>query len=55
MQIDQPHQTQTIMRYEEAIDFLFGRINYERTEIIPKTFKLDRMRALARLLGGRAP
>ena len=40
--------------YASALDFLLGRINYERTSAVPYrtgAFKLDRMRALLALLG----
>ena len=39
---------------QQAIDYLMGRINYERTTRVPygeRQFKLDRMRNLARRLG----
>jgi len=39
------------MIYDEAIAFWFGRINYEIRAAAPKDLKLERMRALARLLG----
>ena len=39
------------MTYDEAIAFWFGRINYEVRAAAPKDLKLERMRALARLLG----
>lgn len=41
-------------RYQEALDYLFQRINYERTTDIPyrsRSFKLDRMQALMNALG----
>jgi dihydrofolate synthase/folylpolyglutamate synthase len=43
-----------IRDYQSASDFLFGRINYERTHSVPyrsRGFKLDRMRQLAARLG----
>ncbi|HVK19038.1 MAG TPA: bifunctional folylpolyglutamate synthase/dihydrofolate synthase, partial [Fimbriiglobus sp.] len=39
------------MTYDEAIAFWFGRINYEVRSASPKDLKLERMRALLRLLG----
>jgi dihydrofolate synthase/folylpolyglutamate synthase len=39
------------MTYDEAIAFWFGRINYEVRSAAPKDLKLERMRALLRLLG----
>jgi dihydrofolate synthase/folylpolyglutamate synthase len=39
------------MTYDEAIAFWFGRINYEVRSALPKDLKLERMRALLRLLG----
>ncbi len=39
------------MTYEQAIDFWYSRINYEQRMPQPGDFKLDRMRALLRLLG----
>jgi dihydrofolate synthase/folylpolyglutamate synthase len=39
------------MTYDEAIAFWFGRINYEVRSAGPKDLKLERMRALLRLLG----
>ncbi len=44
----------TVRDHESATAFLFGRINYERTQRVPyrsRCFKLDRMRELARRLG----
>ena len=41
-------------RYRAALDYLYQRINYERTTDIPyrsQSFKLDRMRALLQALG----
>lgn len=43
-----------LQNYSEAIAFLFGRVNYERTaapSYSSRTFKLDRMAALLSLLG----
>ena len=40
--------------YEQTIDFLFGRINYERIQAeaySTSDFKLDRMRRLLELMG----
>jgi len=40
--------------YEQALAFLYGRIDYERTRMEPyqaRRFKLDRMRKLLRLVG----
>ena len=40
--------------YEQAIDFLFGRINYERVQAeaySTSDFKLDRMRLLLKMMG----
>jgi dihydrofolate synthase/folylpolyglutamate synthase len=39
------------MTYEQAIDFWYGRINYEQQSPHPRDLKLDRMRALLALLG----
>jgi dihydrofolate synthase/folylpolyglutamate synthase len=39
------------MTYDEAIQFWFGRINYEQRSPKPSDLKLDRMRALLELLG----
>ncbi len=39
------------MTYDEAIAFWYGRINYEVRSAAPKDLKLERMRALVRLLG----
>ncbi len=39
------------MTYDEAVAFWFGRINYEVRSAAPKDLKLERMRALLRLLG----
>src|SRR5215510_13587290 len=36
---------------EQAMDFWFGRINYEQCAPQPSDLKLDRMRSLLRLLG----
>lgn len=41
----------SIDTYEQAEAFLFERINYERTAAAQEDFKLDRMRALLKLLG----
>lgn len=44
----------TIRDRQDAIQFLFGRLNYERVSVIPyqeKHFKLDRMRTLCERLG----
>lgn len=38
-------------RYEEALAFWYGRINYEVTQPQPDDLRLDRMRALLRRLG----
>lgn len=46
--------TVTDLDYAAAMDYLFGRINYEQTPAIPyrtNEFKLDRMNRLMRLLG----
>ncbi len=46
--------TQRIETREQAIDFLFGRINYERVDAeaySTSDFKLDRMRQLLELMG----
>ncbi|EAQ79015.1 bifunctional folylpolyglutamate synthase/dihydrofolate synthase [Blastopirellula marina] len=46
--------TPEIRSYDEAIDFLLGRINYERAAVIPyrsPQFHLARMRRLDQLLG----
>ncbi|MEM8678385.1 MAG: folylpolyglutamate synthase/dihydrofolate synthase family protein [Planctomycetota bacterium] len=40
-----------ILSYDAAVEFLFGRINYERVSPIPQSFKLDRMRELSDRLG----
>lgn len=43
-----------IESYEQAIDFLFGRINYERMQVeaySTSDFKLDRMRRLLEFMG----
>jgi len=45
------HFTFGIMTYSEAIAFWHGRIDYERRQPQPGDLKLDRMRALLRLLG----
>ncbi|MCH2130000.1 MAG: bifunctional folylpolyglutamate synthase/dihydrofolate synthase [Pirellulaceae bacterium] len=45
---------QQIVDYPSALDFLYGRIDYERNAVIPyrsMTFKLDRMRELLSRLG----
>ena len=42
---------QSCMTYAEAIAFWFGRINYEVRAAADKDLKLERMRALLRLLG----
>jgi len=39
------------MTYNEALEFWFGRINYEVRSARPGDLKLERMRALLRLLG----
>ena len=39
------------MTHDEAIAFWFGRINYEVRSATPRDLKLERMRALLRLLG----
>src|SRR5262245_59204350 len=42
------------MNYEQAIEFLFGRVNFERLsglQFSADDFKLDRMRELLRRLG----
>jgi dihydrofolate synthase / folylpolyglutamate synthase len=39
------------MTYDEALDFWYGRIDYERRQPRPGDLKLDRMRALLRRLG----
>jgi dihydrofolate synthase/folylpolyglutamate synthase len=39
------------MTYEQALQFWFGRINYEQRTIRPGDLKLDRMRALLDALG----
>src|SRR6059036_3198872 len=39
------------MTYDEAITFWYGRINYEMRAAKPGDLKLERMRALLRLLG----
>ena len=39
------------MTYEQALDFWFGRINYERAAARPADFKLERMRAILGALG----
>ena len=47
-------QRRPIRDYQSAAEFLFGRINYERTRRIPyrsRNFRLDRMRELAARLG----
>jgi dihydrofolate synthase/folylpolyglutamate synthase len=47
-------QTPLVTDYPSALEYLLGRVNYERTTAIPygaDTFKLDRMRQLMSLLG----
>src|SRR5262245_24771210 len=39
-------------RYDEALAFWYGRINYEITQPGPADLRLDRMRELLRRLGG---
>jgi dihydrofolate synthase/folylpolyglutamate synthase len=39
------------LSYQQALEFWFGRINYEQQAPKPSDLKLDRMRALLRLLG----
>jgi dihydrofolate synthase/folylpolyglutamate synthase len=39
------------MTYDEALAFWYGRINYEVKSAVPGDLKLERMRALLRLLG----
>jgi dihydrofolate synthase/folylpolyglutamate synthase len=39
------------MTYEQAVEFWFGRINYEQRAPKPSDLKLDRMRALLNFLG----
>jgi dihydrofolate synthase/folylpolyglutamate synthase len=39
------------MTYEQALEFWFGRVNYEQRSPRPSDLKLDRMRALLGLLG----
>jgi dihydrofolate synthase/folylpolyglutamate synthase len=39
------------LSYQEALDFWFGRINYEQRSAKPSDLKLDRMRTLLGLLG----
>jgi dihydrofolate synthase/folylpolyglutamate synthase len=39
------------MTYDEALAFWYSRINYEQRQPAPSDLKLDRMRALLRLLG----
>src|SRR6516225_2030912 len=39
------------MTYEQALEFWFGRINYERTAPQLTDLKLDRMRAILERLG----
>ncbi len=46
--------TEHLEAYRAALDFLFGRIDYERTSAVPygrRDFKLDRMKRLLDLLG----
>src|SRR5262245_18742700 len=40
-----------MMHFEQALAFWYGRIDYERRPAKPGDLKLDRMRALLRLLG----
>jgi len=52
--MSQPLNTQRIESYEQAIEFLYGRINYERFQAeaySTSDFKLDRMRRLLELMG----
>jgi dihydrofolate synthase/folylpolyglutamate synthase len=49
-------QNLTVMSspYDQALQFLLGRLNYERTPVVPygpREFKLERMRELLRRLG----
>src|SRR5947209_2671865 len=37
--------------YDDALDYWYGRINYEQSAPTPDDLKLDRMRALLRALG----
>ena len=39
------------MTHEQALAYWFGRINYEQRTPQPSDLKLDRMRAMLRLLG----
>src|SRR5262245_53303599 len=39
------------LTYQQALDFWFGRINYEQRSPKPTDLKLDRMRSLMALLG----
>jgi dihydrofolate synthase/folylpolyglutamate synthase len=39
------------MTYEEALSFWYGRIDFEKRSAKPEELKLDRMRALLRLVG----
>src|SRR5919201_1125630 len=39
------------MTYEQALAFLYGRVNYEQRSPRPDDLKLDRMRLLLRRLG----
>jgi hypothetical protein len=46
--------TRPVQNYEQAIEYLYGRINYERAQAgsySARDFKLDRMRRLLALLG----
>jgi dihydrofolate synthase/folylpolyglutamate synthase len=46
--------TREVCDYASALEFLLGRVNYERTSHIPYSsddFKLDRMRRLLALVG----
>ncbi len=52
--MDASHSDSDSPRYQEALDWLFQRINYERTTDIPyrsRNFKLDRMQAFMHQLG----
>src|SRR5437899_3930676 len=52
MQVYSALSTQhSALSYQQALDFWFGRINYEQRAAKPSDLKLDRMRALLRLLG----
>src|SRR5881397_1805925 len=41
----------SLVSYDEALRFWYGRINYEQRSPKPADLKLDRMRLLLRLLG----